>query len=102
MPRMRMVALGMFVLVMANALLAGAQNFVPVLVGVALWGMHLGMTTGVLASCISDTVTAAKRGTGFGVFNLMICVMVFYASPGSGFIWGHFVPNGFFGVGGSP
>src|SRR3546814_4381750 len=41
MPRMRMVALGMFVLVMANALLAGAHNFVQVLVGVALGGMHL-------------------------------------------------------------
>src|SRR3546814_14102400 len=36
MPRMRMVALGMFVLVMANALLAGADNFGQVLVGDAL------------------------------------------------------------------
>lgn len=100
MPRMRMVALGMFVLVMANALLAGAHDFVQILVGVALWGMHLGLTQGVLASCIADTVPAAQRGTGFGVFNLMLGVSVLLASIGAGLIWDHFGPKVLFSTAG--
>lgn len=96
MPRMRMVALGMLVLVMANALLASAHDFVQILIGVALWGMHLGLTQGVLASCIADTVPAAQRGTGFGVFNLVLGLAVLLASIGAGLVWDHYGPRTLF------
>ncbi len=99
-PRMRMVTLGMFVLVIANALLASAHGFVHILVGVALWGMHLGLTQGVLASCIADTVPAAQRGTGFGVFNLVLGVSVLLASIGAGLIWDHYGPQAVFTIAG--
>lgn len=91
-PRMRMVALGMAVLVIANAMLATAQGLVQVLFGVGMWGVHLGLTQGVLASRVADTVPASQRGTGFGVFNLAVGVAVLVASVGAGVIWDRLGP----------
>jgi len=93
MPRMRMVALGMLALVLANALLATAQDFSQVLLGVALWGVHMGLTQGVLASRVADTVPAQLRGTGFGVFNLGIGAAVLLASVGAGVLWDQLGPR---------
>lgn len=91
-PRMRMVALGMAVLVIANAMLATAQGLVQVLFGVGMWGVHLGLTQGVLASRVADTVPASQRGTGFGVFNLAVGVAVLLASVGAGVVWDRLGP----------
>lgn len=95
-PRMRMVALGMAVLVIANAVLATAQGLPHVLFGVGLWGVHLGLTQGVLASRVADTVPASQRGTGFGVFNLAIGVAMLLASVGAGVIWDRLGPQTLF------
>ena len=95
-PRMRMVALGMTVLVIANAVLATAQGLPHVLFGVGLWGVHLGLTQGVLASRVADAVPASQRGTGFGVFNLAIGVAMLLASVGAGVIWDHLGPQALF------
>ena len=40
------------------------------LLGVALWGLHMGLTQGGLSSMVADTAPADLRGTAFGVFNL--------------------------------
>lgn len=91
-PRMRMVALGMAVLVIANAVLATAQGLPHVLIGVGMWGVHLGLTQGVLASRVADTVPASQRGTGFGVFNLAVGVAMLLASVGAGVVWDRLGP----------
>lgn len=100
-PRMRMVALGMAVLVIANAMLATAQGLVQVLFGVGMWGVHLGLTQGVLASRVADTVPASQRGTGFGVFNLAVGVAVLLASVGAGVVWDRLGPPTLFVLAGS-
>lgn len=95
-PRMRMVALGMAALVVANVVLATAQGLAQVLFGVGLWGVHLGLTQGVLASRVADTVPASQRGTGFGVFNLAIGIAMLLASVGAGVIWDRLGPQTLF------
>lgn len=92
-PRMRIVAWGMAALVLANSVLALADGISQVLIGVALWGIHLGLTQGILASRVADTVPASARGTGFGVFNLGIGASVLIASVGAGLIWDHLGPQ---------
>ena len=56
---------------MADIVLALARTLGALFVGVALWGLHMGLTQGIVASMIADVAPADHRGTAFGVFNLM-------------------------------
>ena len=91
-PRMRVLALGMALLVLADVALAMAQDWRLVFVGVALWGLHMGLTQGVLASMITDRVPAQYRGTAFGVFNLASGVSLLVASASAGLLWDQVSP----------
>lgn len=57
------------------------------LFGVALWGVHMGMTQGLLAAMIANTAPADLRGTAFGMFNLMSGLALLLASLGAGILW---------------
>jgi len=58
-----------------------------VLLGVALWGVHMGMTQGLLASMVADTAPVDLRGTAFGFFNLVSGVAMLLASVCAGWLW---------------
>ena len=92
MPRMRVLAVGMALLVLADVALAMAQDWRLVFVGVALWGLHLGLSQGVLASMITDRVPPQYRGTAFGVFNLGSGVALLFASGSAGLLWDQVSP----------
>ena len=78
---------GLLVLVAADWVLAAAQQWDMVLVGVALWGVHMGMTQGLLATMVADTAPPDLRGTGYGVFNLVGGVALLLASGIAGWLW---------------
>ena len=54
-----------------------------VLFGVALWGVHMAMTQGLLSALVADAAPDRLRGTAFGVFNLAtgLTLLVASASP---------------------
>lgn len=54
---------------------------------VALWGIHMGMTQGLLAAMVADTAPADLRGTAYGVFNLVSGVAMLVASGLAGWLW---------------
>jgi MFS family permease len=56
-------------------------------IGVALWGLHMGFTQGLLAALIADTAAAEQRGTAFGVFNLVTGLALLVASVLAGVLW---------------
>ena len=58
-----------------------------VLVGVALWGLHMGLTQGLLAALVVDTAPAHLRGTAFGLFNLASGVTMLAASTLAWALW---------------
>jgi MFS family permease len=60
------------------------------LIGVALWGLHMGMTQGLLAALVADTAPATLRGTAFGMFNLISGVAMLVASVVAGALWDGF------------
>ncbi|MGV8942990.1 MFS transporter [Thermomonas sp.] len=91
-PRIRVLALGMALLVLADVALAVAQDWRLVFVGIALWGLHMGLSQGVLASMITDRVPAQYRGTAFGVFNLASGLALLIASGGAGLLWDQVSP----------
>ncbi len=86
-PRARLLGIGMLVLVLADAVLATARSPAMLFLGVAAWGLHLGLTQGIVASMIADVAPAEHRGTAFGVFNLVSGVAVFAASVLAGALW---------------
>ena len=87
MSHMRLLALGLLVLIAADVVLAVNDHWGVVLVGVGLWGLHLGVTQGLLATMVADTAPADLRGTAFGFFNLASGMTMLIASVLAGFLW---------------
>jgi len=77
-------------LVAADVVLATNDHWITVVIGVALWGMHMGMTQGLLAAMVADTAPPDLRGTAFGFFNLASGVAMLIASAIAGLLWDRF------------
>ncbi len=83
----RLLAIGLLLLVVADLVLAASHSWQGVLLGVTLWGVHLGMTQGLLAAMVADTAPAALRGTAFGLFNLVSGLAMLCGSVLAGWLW---------------
>jgi len=86
----RLLAAGLLVLLLADLVLAAASGWPMLLVGVALWGVHMGMTQGLLAAMVADTAPADLRGTAYGFFNLLSGVAMLLSSAIAGLLWDGF------------
>src|SRR5664280_1769643 len=82
-----LLAFGLIVLIAADLVLAHSNHWSTLLAGVALWGIHMGMTQGLLATMVADTAPADLRGTAYGVFNLLSGVAMLIASGIAGWLW---------------
>ncbi|WP_137938821.1 MFS transporter [Chitinivorax sp. B] len=82
-----LLAVGLMVLIAADLLLALADTWQWVLGGVALWGIHMGITQGLLARMVADAAPVELRGTAFGLFNLVSGVAMLLASVLAGLLW---------------
>jgi MFS family permease len=83
----RLLGFGLFVLIAADLLLASGPGIFNVAGGVALWGLHMGITQGLLARMVADTAPEDLRGTAYGFFNLASGVALLLASALAGFLW---------------
>jgi MFS family permease len=78
---------GLCVLVAADLMLAPATGLVGLLVGISFWGLHMGMTQGLLATMVADTAPDDLRGTAYGFFNLVSGLAMLIASVLTGVLW---------------
>jgi MFS family permease len=85
--RLSLLSLGITVLIAADLMLAFAGSLTMVAIAVALWGLHLGLTQGILSALIADTAPAELRGTGFGLFNLLVGLALLASSVLAGALW---------------
>ena len=90
---------GLSVLVLADVVLAVSTHWLGLLLGVALWGVHMGMTQGLLAAMVAAQAPADLRGTAFGFFNLVSGVALLAASVLAGLLWQYLGPAWTFGAG---
>ena len=95
----KLLALGLLVLILADVVLASGNDWKTMLVGVALWGIHMGMTQGLLATMVADTAPADLRGTAYGVFNLVSGLAMLVASGLAGWLWDQHGPASTFYAG---
>ncbi|WP_313951794.1 MFS transporter [Accumulibacter sp.] len=83
----KLLALGLLFLIAADMLLATGTHWGVVLAGVALWGIHMGITQGLLATMVAATAPADLRGTAFGFFSLVSGLAMLCASVLAGLLW---------------
>jgi MFS family permease len=74
-------------LIASNLVLASAGSWVGLGIGVALWGVHMGMTQGLLAAMVADTAPEDLRGTAYGFFNLLSGLALLASSVIAGVLW---------------
>ena len=94
--RYGLLAGGFALLVVADLALALGSSITAIGIGVALWGLHMGLTQGLLASLVADTAPAELRGTAFGMFNLVTGIATLVASIIAGALWDAAGPAGTF------
>lgn len=92
MSRTTLMKLGLLVLIVADVVLASNAHWLTLAIGLALWGLHMGMTQGLLATMVANAAPADLRGTAFGVFNLVSGVALLLASGVAGLLWDQFGP----------
>jgi len=83
----KLLAAGLVVLIASDLVLASASSWVGLGFGVALWGVHMGMTQGLLAAMVADTAPEDLRGTAYGFFNLLSGLALLASSVIAGLLW---------------
>ncbi|MBU6493019.1 MAG: MFS transporter, partial [Burkholderiales bacterium] len=83
----RLLIAGLAVLIASDVVLAHSAHWSMVLVGVMLWGLHMGMTQGLLSTMVARVAPTRLRGTAFGLFNLLSGLVTLVASVIAGSLW---------------
>jgi MFS family permease len=99
MDRRLVLAAGFGVLIGSDVVLALATSVWQLMAGVVLWGLHMGLTQGLLAALVTDTTPSPLRGTAFGVFNLASGIAMLIASFLAGWLWDQYGPQSTFYAG---
>ncbi|MHC8366470.1 MFS transporter [Pseudomonas sp. ZT5P21] len=86
-PRTKLLCVGMGILVLADLVLAQSSSIITMMLGVALWGLHMGFSQGILASLVADKAPTELKGTAFGTFNLVSGICMLIASVLAGWLW---------------
>jgi MFS family permease len=87
-----LLSAGLLALIVSDLILADAGSVVQVMAGAAVWGLHMGLTQGLLAALVANTAPENLRGTAFGFFNLVSGLALLAASALAGWLWDAFGP----------
>jgi len=87
-----LLATGLAALVASDLVLAVRATTAGVVAGSALWGLHMGLTQGLLAALVASVAPADLRGTAFGVFNVACGLALLVASVLAGWLWDAYGP----------
>ena len=85
--RVTVLKIGFALLVAADLVLAFTTGLAGIVAGVALWGLHMGLTQGLLSAMVADTAPQELRGTAYGVFHLLTGLALLVASVLAGALW---------------
>lgn len=96
MDRRFVLALGFLILIAADVVLAMATGVWQVMAGAVLWGLHMGLTQGLLTAMVTDTTPPHIRGTAFGIFNLVTGLALLGGNVIAGLLWDRYGPSSTF------
>lgn len=81
---------GLVCLIMADLVLALVSGLAGAFAGIALWGLHMALTQGLMAKLVADRAPLELRGSAFGLFNLATGITMLAASVLAGVLWDRF------------
>ena len=87
---------GLVCLILADLVLALVSGLAGAFAGIALWGLHMALTQGLMAKLVADRAPPELRGSAFGVFNLAGGAALLAASVVAGLMWDRLGPNATF------
>ncbi|HNQ83312.1 MAG TPA: MFS transporter, partial [Bacteroidales bacterium] len=58
-----------------------------IITGVILWGIVMGTHETIMKAGIADITSIRKRGTGYGIFNMLYGIAIFIGSAAAGFLY---------------
>lgn len=85
--RFGLLIMGLLILIAADIALALSPQLRVVLLGIALWGLHLGVTQGLLSALVADAAPSDLRGSAFGLFYFVTGLATVAASAIAGLLW---------------
>jgi hypothetical protein len=86
-PRAVRLAIGLALLVAGYAALGGWRHPVGLWLGVALYGLHMGLTQGTLSAAVADAAPPELRATAFGAFHFVTGVFQLLGASLGGWLW---------------
>lgn len=98
-PAPMLLGWGLAFLILADLVLALRLGLIGAFVGIALWGLHMALTQGLMAKLVVDRAPLALRGSAFGLFNLATGLATLVASLLAGLLWDRFGANSTFFAG---
>lgn len=88
--REKLFSLSIIILIIANIILAFSGSVLSIVIGTAVWGLHMGASQGLMATIITDKSPENLRGTAYGIYNFICGVGMFISSILGGFLWDNF------------
>ena len=88
--RWAVLGAGAALLIAGDVVLAVSESVWAAMLGIALWGLHMGFTQGLFAALVADASPERTRGTAFGIFNFVTGLVLLAASVLAGWLWDHY------------
>ena len=85
-----LIVYGFLILVLSNIILTLTNSIEWMFVGIIFWGIHLGMTQGLLLAMVAKLSPLELRGTSFGLLHSITGAALFVASVIAGYVWQYF------------
>lgn len=89
-PAHMLLGWGLAFLILADLSLALWSGLLGAFTGIALWGLHMALTQGLMAKLIADRAPVELRGSAYGLFNLATGLTMLLASLLAGLLWNSF------------
>lgn len=86
-PASVLLGAGLAALILADLALALSRGLIGAFTGIALWGLHMALTQGLMAKLVADRAPRELRGSAFGLFNLASGIAMLVASVLAGLLW---------------
>lgn len=84
---LKLLGLGLCFLIASDAAFALFASPWGVAAGIALWGLHLGASQGIMSFLVAKTAPEDRRATAFGVFNFFTGLSMLAAGLIAGVLW---------------
>ena len=84
------IVCGFLILVLSNIILALTNGIEWMFAGIIFWGIHLGMTQGLLLAMVAKLSPLELRGTSFGLYHAITGVALLIANLIAGYLWQYY------------